>query len=58
MPFICFLLLFSRLGDSEPKLGEKLNLAIEEEANKHGDLLVGVFVFVFVFVWQIQYTVD
>ena len=35
-----------RLGDSEPQLGEKLDLAIQEEALKHGDLLVGVFVVV------------
>ena len=34
-----------RLGDSEPKLGERLDLAIQEEAFKHGDLLVSVFVF-------------
>ena len=33
----------SRLGDFEPKLGQKLDLAIQEEALKHGDLLVGVF---------------
>ena len=33
----------SRLGDFQPKLGQKLDLAIQEEALKHGDLLVGVF---------------
>ena len=33
----------SRLGDFEPKLGQKLDLAIQKEALKHGDLLVGVF---------------